>query len=144
MNFNKAIIIGRITRNPEARTTPSGQTVTSFGIATNRFWTGGDGQKQEKVEFHNIVAWGKLAEICNQYLNKGQLVLIEGRIETKTWEGQDGVKKTRTEIIAENMQMGPRVQNAPSTESAQENNSQVKFSQSQSSEEEIDIKEIPF
>lgn len=99
MNFNKAIIVGRVTRNPEVKITQSGQTVSSFGIATNRFWTSADGQKQEKVEFHNIVAWGKLAEICNQYLNKGQLVLIEGRIETRTWEGQDGTKKIELKLL---------------------------------------------
>lgn len=144
MNFNKAIIVGRLTRAPEFRTTSNGQSVATFGIATNRFWTGGDGQKQEKVEFHNIVAWGKLAEICNQYLTKGQLILIEGRIETRTWEAQDGVKKNRTEIVAENMQMGPRAQNSASGEPAQENISQNKPSQSQPSEEEINIEEIPF
>ncbi|MBI4653084.1 single-stranded DNA-binding protein [Candidatus Kuenenbacteria bacterium] len=147
MNLNRAIIVGRITRNPEFRTTPNGQSVASFGIATNRFWTGADGQKQEKVEFHNIVAWGKLAEICNQYLNKGQLVLIEGRIETRIWESPDGVKKNRTEIVAENMQMGPRAQGSVPRESAQENNSQNNSpvsGQPQSSEEEINIEEIPF
>ena len=108
MNLNKAIIIGRVTRDPETRTTPSGQQVANFGIATNRVWTSQDGQKQEKVEFHNIVAWRRLGEICGQYLLKGQLVMIEGHLETRDWEGQDGIKRTRTEIIAENMQMGPR------------------------------------
>jgi single-strand DNA-binding protein len=144
MNLNRAIIVGRITRNPEVRTTPNGQSVASFGIATNRFWKGADGQKQEKVEFHNIVAWGKLAEICNQYVTKGQLILIEGRIETRTWETPDGNKKNRTEIVAENMQMGPRTQGSMQRESTQENDLQNNLSQSQSSEEEINIEEIPF
>jgi single-strand DNA-binding protein len=144
MNLNRAIIVGRITRNPEVRTTPNGQSVASFGIATNRFWKGADGQKQEKVEFHNIVAWGKLAEICSQYVTKGQLILIEGRIETRTWETPDGNKKNRTEIVAENMQMGPRTQGSMQRESAQENDLQNSPSQSQSSEEEINIEEIPF
>jgi len=146
MNLNKAIIVGRVTRAPEARTTPNGQSVTSFGIATNRFWTGTDRQKQEKVEFHNIIAWGKLAEICNQYVTKGQLVLIEGRIETRTWETPDGVKKNRTEIVAENMQMGPRSQNSASKKFNQGDNSQNNLSsgQSQSLEEEINIEEVPF
>ncbi|MEK7167021.1 MAG: single-stranded DNA-binding protein [Patescibacteria group bacterium] len=144
MNLNKAIIVGRLTRAPEFRTTPNGQSVASFGIATNRFWTGADGQKQEKVEFHNIVAWGKLAEICNQYLTKGQLILIEGRIETRIWEAQDGVKKNRTEIVAENMQMGPRAQNSTQRESIQENDSQNNSITQQSSEEEVSIEEIPF
>ncbi len=108
MNFNKAIIVGRVTRDPEIRTTPNGQNVASIGVATNRVWNTSGGERQEKVEFHNIVAWGKLAEICGQYLTKGQLVIFEGRLETRSWEGQDGVKRSKTEIIAENMQMGPR------------------------------------
>jgi len=108
MNLNKAIIIGRLTRDPEIRTTPSGQQVASFGVATNRIWKNADGEKQKKTEFHNIVAWGKLGEICGQYLSKGQEIYIEGRIETRNWESQDGTRRNRTEIIAENMQMGQR------------------------------------
>src|SRR3989338_10152844 len=98
MNLNKAIIIGNVVRDPEIRQIPSGQSVASFSIATNRMWTDKTGQKQQKAEFHNIVAWGKLAEICQKYLNKGKLAMVEGRIETRSWEGQDGVKKYKTEI----------------------------------------------
>lgn len=105
MNLNKAMIIGNLTRDPESRTTPTGQTVTHFGVATNRAWTNAAGQRQEDVEYHNIVAWGKLAEICNQYLSKGRKVYIEGRLRTNEWVGQDGVKRNRTEIIADNMIM---------------------------------------
>ncbi|MBI5732102.1 MAG: single-stranded DNA-binding protein [Candidatus Magasanikbacteria bacterium] len=108
MNFNRAVILGRVTKDPELRTTPSGQNVTSFGVATNRYWTNRDGQKQEQVEFHNVVAWGKLAEICAKYLTKGGLVLIEGRLQTRNWQDQQGNKHYRTEIIAENMQLGPK------------------------------------
>ncbi len=108
MNVNKAIICGNLTRDPEERTLPSGQPISSFGVATNRVWTNAEGQKQEQAEFHNIVAFGKLAEICNQYLTKGRLVYIEGRLQTRTWESQDGAKRNRTEIVAETMQMGPR------------------------------------
>jgi len=108
MNLNKVIIAGNLTRDPETRTLPSGQTVVSFGVATNRIWTDQNGNKQESTEFHNVVTFGKLAEICSRYLTKGRLVLIEGRIQTRTWTSQDGTKKSRTEIIAENMQMGPR------------------------------------
>ena len=111
MNLNKAILIGRLTRDPEVKTTPSGQQVTSFSIANNRSWKNADGEKQEKTEFHNIIAWRRLAEICGQYLTKGQEVYIEGRIETRNWEGQDGVRRNRTEIIAENMQMGQKPRN---------------------------------
>lgn len=110
MNLNKAMLLGNLTRDPESRMIPSGQQVVTFGIATNRTWTDARGAKQQKAEFHNVVAWGKLAQICAQYLKKGQLVYIEGRIETRTWDAQDGTKRNRTEIVAENMQMGPRLQ----------------------------------
>lgn len=108
MNLNRAFILGNLTRDPETKTTPSGQTVCRFGIATNRVWNDKSGVKQQKAEFHNIVAWGKLAEICSQYLQKGKMVLIEGRIETRNWTTPDGIKKYWTEIIAEKMQMGPK------------------------------------
>ena len=121
MNVNKAFIAGNLTRDPETRTLPSGQTVVSFGLATNRAWTDRSGQKQEAVEFHNIVAFGKLADICSRYLNKGRLVLIEGRLQTRSWQGQDGVKRQRTEIIAGNMQMGPRTAAAGSFAKNQDN-----------------------
>lgn len=108
MNFNKVIVLGNLTRDPETRTLPSGQPVVNFGVATNRFFTDRDNQKQQAVEFHNIVAFSKLADICSRYLSKGKLVLIEGRLQTRSWQGQDGVKRYRTEIVAENMQLGPR------------------------------------
>jgi single-strand DNA-binding protein len=109
MNLNKAIVIGNLTRDPEARTLPSGQAVSSFGLATNRVWfDASTKEKKQQVEFHNIVAFGKLAEICNQYLKKGTLAMIEGRIQTRNWQDQSGVTKYRTEIVAEKMQMGPR------------------------------------
>ncbi len=99
------MIIGNLTRDPELRSTPGGQSVCSFGVATNQVWTDQQGQRQERAEFHNVVAWGKLAEICSQYLGKGRKVYIEGRLQTRDWEGQDGVKRYRTEIICENMIM---------------------------------------
>lgn len=109
MNFNKVILIGRLTKDPETKTIPSGHMVCSFGLATNRVWTDRQtNQKQEKVEFHNIVLWRKLAEIASQYLRKGSLVLIEGRIQTRSWEDQSGNRKYRTEVIAENIQLAPR------------------------------------
>ncbi len=110
MNLNKVFLLGRLTRVPELRQTPSGQAVATFGMATNRTWLDSARQKQEKVEFHNIVVWGRLAEICHQYLSKGQLIFIEGRIESRSWNDKQhpDVKHYRTEIIAEGMQMGPR------------------------------------
>lgn len=99
------MIIGNLTRDPELRTTSTGQSVCTLGVATNRSWTDSKGQKQEDVEFHSVVAWGKLAEICSQYLSKGRKVYLEGRLKTREWQGADGAKKQRTEIIAENMIM---------------------------------------
>lgn|SRR3989338_945440 len=113
MNLNKAFIAGNLTRDPEMRSLPSGQSVASFGVATNRFFTDKQGQKQKQAEFHNVVAFGKLAEIAKQYLAKGALVLIEGRIAYRSWQTQTGEKRYRTEIVAERMQLGPR-RSAPS------------------------------
>lgn len=110
MNLNKVQLIGRLTRDPEIRTTPSGQTVATLSIATNRTWNDKAGQKQEKSEFHNIVIWGRLAEIAGQYLTKGQEAYFEGRLETRAYTGKDGVERRTTEIVAENMQMGSRAQ----------------------------------
>jgi single-strand DNA-binding protein len=101
-SINKAIIVGNLTRDPEMRYTPNGQAVTNFGVATNRRWTT-DGEQREEAEFHNIVAWGKLAEICSQLLKKGRRVYIEGRLQTRSWEGKDGVTRRRTEIVAGDM-----------------------------------------
>ena len=102
-SLNRATILGNVTRDPEVRQIPSGQTVCTFGVATNRAWTDSSGQKQEAAEFHNVVAWAKLAEICGQYLARGRKVYVEGRLQTRDWEGQDGVRRYRTEIIAENV-----------------------------------------
>lgn len=108
MNLNKAFILGNVTRDPEVRALPSGSQVTSFGIATNRYYTDSAGQKKEEAEFHNIVCFGKLADISSRYLNKGSMVLIEGRIKTRNWVNQQGAKQYRTEIIAESLQLGPK------------------------------------
>ncbi|MGE5425635.1 MAG: single-stranded DNA-binding protein [Bacillota bacterium] len=105
MNLNKAMVIGNLTRDPEIRTTPSGANVASFSVATSMVWTDNAGQQQKKTEFHNIVAWRKLADICGQYLHKGSKVYVEGRLQTTEWTGQDNVKRYRTEIVVENMIM---------------------------------------
>ncbi|MCX6740167.1 MAG: single-stranded DNA-binding protein [Candidatus Parcubacteria bacterium] len=114
MNLNKAMIIGNLTRDPEVKSTPNGASVASFSVATNFIWTDTSGQKQEKAEYHNIVAWRKLADIIGQYLKKGSKVYIEGRLQTRDWTGQDGVKRYRTEIVADNMIMLDRAGTAPS------------------------------
>ncbi len=109
MNLNKVFLIGRLTRDPEIRVMPSGQQVANFGMATDSFYTDkNSGQRQQKTEFHNIVMFARLAEIAGQYLKKGSLIMVEGRLQTRDWTDQAGNKRYRTEIIAENMQMGPR------------------------------------
>jgi single-strand DNA-binding protein len=104
-SLNKAMLIGNLTRDPELRKTTSGQSVCSFSIATNRTYTDASGVKKDQPEYHNIVAWGKLGEICAQYLVKGKKVYIDGRIQTRDWDGTDGQKRYRTEVVAENMIM---------------------------------------
>lgn len=102
ISLNKAMLIGNVTRDPELRTTPTGQNVTNFSIATNRRWRTPDGQTQEDTQFHDIVAWGKLAEIITQILKKGSRVFVEGRLQTRSWEAPDGAKMRRTEVVMEN------------------------------------------
>lgn len=104
-SLNRATLIGNLTRDPELRKTAGGQSVCSFSIATNRTYTDASGQRKEQVDYHNIVAWGKLADICGQYLTKGKKVYVDGRLQSREWEGQDGQKRYRTEIITENMIM---------------------------------------
>jgi single-strand DNA-binding protein len=98
-SFNQAIVMGNLTRDPELRTTPGGQQVASFAVATNRTWMDASGERKEAVEYHEIVAWGKLGELAAQYLAKGRKVMVVGRLQTQSWE-KDGVKRQRTEIVA--------------------------------------------
>ncbi len=103
---NKVILVGNLGRDPEVRSTPSGQPVASFSLATNRKWRDRDGNRQEQTEWHNIVCWGRLAEIAGQFLAKGKQIYVEGRLQTRSWEDrQSGEKKYRTEVICENFQM---------------------------------------
>lgn len=153
MNLNKAMIIGNLTRDPEMRSTPSGQNVASFSVATSLTWTDNSGQQQKKTEFHNIIAWRKLADICGQYLHKGSKVYIEGRLQTSDWTGQDGVKKYRTEIIVENMIMldkaGDNNNNSNSNFNPKQNNAPRQQEEelptiNADEEEEISVENIPF
>lgn len=99
-DFNQAIVMGNLTRDPELRTTPSGQSVASFSVATNRSWQDPSGERRDSVEYHDIVAWGKLGELVSNYLAKGRKVLVVGRLQTRSWEAQDGSKRQKTEIVA--------------------------------------------
>jgi len=149
MDLNKAQVIGNITQDIELKQTPNGQNVTSFWVATNRSWTDASGNRQEQTEFHNIVLWWKLAEIAGQYLQKGQKVFIEWRLQTRNWEAQDWTKRYKTEIVWENLIML----------SKKWENNNTNFSNNSSStpsttpaikkaapkqEEEISIEDIPF
>jgi len=171
MNFNRVFILGNLTRQPESKALPSGQSVVNFGIATNRFYKDQAGAKKQETEFHNIVAFGKLAEICSRYLTKGSMALIEGRIKTRTWANPAGVKQYKTEIIAENIQLAPRTMQASTSGSGFSQHQQPEPEQKQNEEipvieesyippaqteepkgvefaddgnEEIDISKIPF
>lgn len=148
MDLNKATIIGRMTADPESRTTPAGQTVVSFSVATSFSWKDTNGEKKEKTEFHNVVAWRKLAEIITQYLKKGSKLYLEGRLQTRSWEDQNGVKKYRTEIIADNMIMldsKPRETTpASAEESIKETKEEKVEEEKEDDEEEINIEDIPF
>ncbi len=139
--------MGRLTRDPETRSLPNGQQVANFGLATDRFFNDKNGQRQQQVEFHNIVFFGKTAEIASQYLKKGSLVLIEGRLQTRSWQDQEGNKKYRTEIIGERMQLGPRssqTAGSSASDSYQEDKGEEIPIIQKEDEEEIDIKDIPF
>lgn len=166
MDLNKVMLIGNVVKDPELKTIPSGQQVASFSIATNLVWIDKtSGQKQQKVEFHNIKAWRKLAEICGQYLKKGSKIYIEGRLQTSSWDGQDGVKRYRTEVIADNMimlggggssssQFQPNQQNSAPAAPAKEEIPTIQQEDSidsgqqnaakSSDDEEINVEEIPF
>lgn len=146
MNLNKIFIIGNLTRDPELRSLPSGAPVASFGVATNRTWKDNTGQKREDTQFHNIVIFGKQAEIASQYLKKGSSVLIEGRMQTRNWEAQDGSKRNRTEIVCERMQLGPRRmgdqaggKDMPPQKKKEEELETIEYP-----EEDINPEEIPF
>ncbi|KKS69505.1 MAG: Single-stranded DNA-binding protein [Parcubacteria group bacterium GW2011_GWA1_42_7] len=162
MNFNRAIILGNLTRDPEMKTLPSGQSVTNFSIATNRIYNDKTGAKQQTTEFHNVVAFGKLADIAGRYLSRGKMVLVEGRLQTRSWQAQDGSKRYRTEIVAENMQLGPKgggsndsfgggapqsgQQNTPEIEEIPVIEAEPDFGQesAQGTEGGVNVKDIPF
>ncbi|KKS16470.1 MAG: Single-stranded DNA-binding protein [Parcubacteria group bacterium GW2011_GWB1_41_6] len=149
MNLNKIFLIGNLTRDPELRTLPSGQPVVSFGLATNRVWNDKQGTKQQDTQFHNVVLFGRLAEIAKQYLTKGSMTFIEGRVQTRNWQAQDGSKKTKTEIIAERLQLGPRFSRPGQdsqfqTAQPQEKEKQEKLDVIEYPEEDVNPEDIPF
>ena len=145
MYLNKVFLIGRLTQDPQLKTLPSGQSVATFGLATNRYFIDKSGQKQERTEFHNIVLFGKLADVASSYLRKGSLALIEGRIRTRSWQDNNNQRRTKTEIVAERLQLGPKVgsprEEAAPTPPAEE---EIPVIEEEGNNQEIDIKDIPF
>jgi single-strand DNA-binding protein len=150
MYFNKAIIIGNLTRDPETKALPSGSKLCSFSVATSRYYKDKNGVRQEDTQYHNVVVFGPQADVASQYLRKGSSVLIEGRMQTRSWDAQDGQKKYRTEIICEALQLGPRREGgatptgnfpAPSTPSS---SSGPTLETIEYPDEEINPDDIPF
>jgi single-strand DNA-binding protein len=142
MNLNKVFLIGRLTRDPEVKNLPSGQQVCTFGLATGRFFTDKSGQKKQETEFHNIVLFGRLAEISSRYLTKGSLAFIEGRIRTRNWQDSQGNKRYRTEIIAERLQLGPKAASkVMPSEKEMPPAEEIPIIEEQG---EINVKDIPF
>ena len=150
MYLNKAMIIGNLTRDPEIKSLPSGVKVASFGVATNRVWKDKNGVKQENVDFHNIVVFGRQAEVVGQYMKKGNSILIEGRMQTRSWDDASGVKKYRTEIIGDRIQFGPKSTgasgsySAPATAVPAEEDNKKAMDTIEYPEEEINPEDIPF
>lgn len=142
--------MGNLTKDPELKTLPSGSSVANFGIATNRVWKNQQGEKQEEVQFHNIVVFGKQADTVSQYLKKGSSVLVEGRLQTRNWDAQDGTKKSKTEIVAERVQFGPRRQAGGFAEKSETGAGKGNTKQEEQletieyPEEDIKPEEIPF
>lgn len=139
-SLNRAELIGNLTRDPELKTTQNGKSVATVGIATNRTWKDSSGQKHEEAEFHNIVCWGKLAEIVNDYLNKGMKAYFAGRLQTRTWEDEAGIKHYRTEVVADDMIiLSPR-----SSGESENNNDETDIKSSSNDEDEISAEDLPF
>lgn len=143
-SLNKAQVIWNLTSDPEIKQTPSGQSVASFSLATNRTWKDSSWTKQEAADFHNIVVWWKLAEICEQYLEKWKQVFIEWRMQTRSWEAQDGSKRYRTEIVADQMLMLGSWKKSDDWFDDFPDEKPVKKKSKPKAEEEIDISDIPF
>jgi single-strand DNA-binding protein len=155
-SLNKVQLIGNLTKDPELRYTPSGKAVCTFSIATNRSWTTESGEKREEADFHRIVAWGKLGELCSQFLVKGRKVYVEGRLSTRSWQAQDGQQKSITEVVIDDMILLDS-KGAPaggSSESSEEPKSEPKAKKKEqeedvppagvSSDDEVKPEDIPF
>ncbi|MBI2633376.1 MAG: single-stranded DNA-binding protein [Parcubacteria group bacterium] len=154
MNLNKVFLAGNLTRDPEARTTPNGQTVVTLGVATNRMWRDKSGQPQKETQFHTVIVWGKPADFAKAYLTKGRLVFVEGRINNRSWTDQQNVKHYKSEVVAERLQAGPRPGGGQGQGGEQGQGGDQQYGGQQQSEtaqpqeeiggEEVNVDEIPF
>lgn len=148
MYLNKVILIGNLTRDPEIKALPSGTSVATLGLATNRVWKDKDGNKQEDTQFHNVVVFGRQAETVGQYLKKGASALVEGRLQTRSWDAQDGTKRYRTEVVADRVQFGPKSGTAAAPTAAVAGAASVAEAAQGTApaypEEEINPEDIPF
>ena len=150
MNFNKAIIAGNLTDDPEKRSTDSGTTVVNFSVATNRYYSNQAGERQQETEYHDVVFFGKTAENIAKYLSKGSSVLLEGRIQTRSWDGQDGKTRYNTEIVGQSIQFGPREGSSGGRNSSPSRNKKQNKKQEDEEipvieeDEDIDVEDIPF
>lgn len=148
MYLNKAFIIGNLTRDPELKSIPSGMKVATFSVATNRVWKDQSGQRQEATDYHNVVVFGRQAETVAQYLRKGSGVLVEGRMQTRSWDAQDGTKRYRTEVVADRVQFGARSSSegsqAPRQSESQAKPSDDNFDTIEYPDEDINVEDIPF
>ncbi len=140
MNQNKVFIIGRATIDPVVKATPSGSQVTSFSVATNRIWNDKSGNRKEDTEFHNVVVWGKQADVCGRFLKKGGLIMIEGRLQSRVWENKAGQKIKTTEIICEKLQFGPKLSGTSYTPDKEEVAKEVENGEA----EEVKEEDLPF
>ena len=151
MYINKAIIYGNLTRDPELKSLPSGMQVCEFGVATNRVWKDKNGAKQESTDYHNVVVFGRQAELIKQYIHKGSALFLEGRIQTRSWDAQDGTKRYRTEIVADRIQFGPKPAGATGSYNKDDAGAKPEAKESKDNvpaieypEEEVNADDIPF
>ena len=153
-SFNQVILVGNLARDPELRTIPSGQSVASFAVATNRVWQDQAGEQQEAADFHNIVAWGKLADLSEQYLKKGRKVMVVGRLQTRSWDAEDGSKRYRTEVVASEINFldrpgeetasgfdGNNSETRPSTKSKKPAEESIQI---EDLDDDVDLSKVPF
>ncbi len=147
MNLNKVFILGNTTRDVETKALPSGSNVVNFGLASNRFYTDSSGEKKQEAEFHNVVAFGKLADIASSYLKKGSLVLVEGRLKTRSWQDNSSITHYKTEIIAENIQLPPKswgTTNPTENSNNQKDEDIPTIEEGSDKDNEINVEDIPF